>query len=216
MMTNAILVSGIIIIVLGLVILDRCKSIHSELQWLRARFVSKRPSEFGRPINLADELESLAPLYFIPFVDVASEIRRVKATVAKKMDQSVEFWEQLELQEMEAFATKSNAYEKSFTPSTALISAQKLWFIERLKLDQVGEWEALFQTVFLNLIAGKLDITEAKNELERINFTKISMLDIEGKRKAEEFFSSNNSEWSAGKWNKRMELLRELKNPKNS
>lgn len=201
---------GTILLALGLVILDHCREIRSDLKWLRARFFS----DHGRPINLAREFESLSPLYFMPFAEIASEIKRARDAVTVDFERALAYWQDLELQEMEIFLTKKQSIDKRFVTSQAVNLAKRRWLVERLRLDLVNKWEHLFEDVLLGLLSGKSDIADAKHRLECVK--RWALLDIGGFTDRE--FDKNNEDFlksdsypTEEKWKNRIEYLREMK-----
>jgi hypothetical protein len=84
-MSVLLIVLVIIIVAFGFVILDRLNPIRSELKWLKERFISERK----KAINLADELEYLAPLYFQPLTYTAQNLRRLRDYIHKEFESTL-------------------------------------------------------------------------------------------------------------------------------
>lgn len=192
-MSTEFIVMGVIVLGLGLAILNHCRKIRSDLEWLQARFVSER----GRHIDLASEFEKLAPLCFLPLADVANEIRRASDAMAEEFDRTLRYWERLELKELEAFAVTKASYDKPFVPSQDLKGALKRWSVVRHKVNVVSEWESLFRDVFLSLMSGKLNVTDAKQRLKDVK--QLVLFDIDSGRdpEAEKIVEEIFKEWTS-------------------
>ncbi len=204
---------GILILLVGIAILDRCSRILSNLRWLQDRFLSKSPStERVWRLDLAHEFfslkENLAPLFFMPLSHIANDLKKMNDLVDDEFNKKLKKWEDLELKEMEAFSETKPVDDTAFIPSDSLKEALRNWSEQRGVMNIVNNWNNLFREVYLELISGKIKIPEAEEKLEKINsFSLILRRDCS--EEVESIYNERVLSWDAGEWRSRLDFLRE-------
>lgn len=219
-MSFVLIVLGILILLVGIAILDRCRRILSNLRWLQDRFLSKSPStEKVWRLDLAHEFfslkENLAPLFFMPLSHIANDLKKMNDRVEEEFDEALKRWEDLELKEMEAFSETNRADETAFIPSDSLKEALRNWSEQRDIMNIVGNWNNLFSEVYLEMISGKIKISEAEEKLEPVS--SFSLLLRRGRSEEVECIYNEWAalNWDAGNWKSRLDFLRKKKEEDN-
>jgi hypothetical protein len=147
--------------------------------------------------------ERLAPLFFMPLAYQASEIRRFADTVAEDVERALKFWEHIERKEME----ESAAAGIEFVPTENLERALRAWCVEMHKSNIVEQWEKLFKDVYIDLVTGKISLTDAEERVKVVSSFRLVGI-FEHDPEMENIFKDWSSEWSPRKWKKRLDHLR--------
>ncbi len=217
-MSLALLIIGISIVLVGIAILDRCNKIFSILKWLQRQFMGESPHiTIDRHPNLALEFftikEKLTPLFFMPLASIATEINRMYEILNNQFKETLEVWRDIERKEMEAFDATSPPDGKAFIPSDNLKRSLRAWSLERHKANVIEKWTHQFTETYVELLSGKIPLSEAEERVKGINPI---ILNIRDPFKEAKVFNSWASNWEADKWKKRLNHLREMERWKNS
>ena len=208
----ALLIVGISLFLVGIAILDRCNKIISSIQWLQRRFMGEAPPVApDKHPHLALEFftikEKLAPLFFMPLASAAIEIKQMYETVDKQFTETLELWKALEREEMETFSGTNPPDGKVFLPSENLKRALRSWASERHKANLVEKWAYLFTEIYVELLSGKIHLSEAEDRLRRVD---PMILRIRDPIEVGKIFNSWASNWEGDNWKKRLNHLRQM------
>jgi len=151
--------------------------------------------------------EKLTPLFFMPLASAAIEIKRMYEIVDKHFAETLEAWKALEQEEMEVFSGTNPPDGKAFPPSGNLKRALRAWASERHKANLVEKWTYLFTETYVELLSGKIHLSEAEKRLKRVD---PNILRIRDHVEVEKIFNSWASNWEADKWKKRLNHLRQM------
>jgi hypothetical protein len=190
----------------------------SILQCFQRRFRGETPHiTIGRHPHLALEFftikEKLTPLFFIPLASIAIEIKRMYEIVNKQFEETLKVWRDFERKEMEAFAAMNPPDGKAFTPSDNLKRSLRSWSLERHKANVIEKWTYLFTETYVELLSGKITLSEAE---ERLKCVDPIALRIRDHFEVREIFNSLASNWEADRWKKRLNHFRQIEGKKNS
>lgn len=196
MITFILLILNFIIVFAIFSILSHIKKLSSEVEFFRNSFFETKKQLHG--------VVELIPLY-----SVANDLNNSWFLESDDFDKTLKKWEKIELNELENFAATKPEENAQFLPSADLKNALKDWTLSCYKIGLINKWKSLYQTVFCDLMGGKLNLEEAKKKLESVSPFSLSY--IVDSPEAEDIYKDWAKNWNTPEWRKRLDFLHEQK-----
>ena len=189
-----LIVLNIIIVFVIFSILSYIKKISSEIEFFQNSFFKTKKELFGL-------------LEFMPLYGIARDLYRQEQIESDEFDIALRRWGKIELKELENFAAIKPDENAAFVPSDDLKNALRDWSLCCYKIGLINDWKALYQTVYCDLMGGKINLEDAEKKLKTVSPFSLTLTVVSPE--AEDIYNDWAKNWNTPEWKKRLDFIRE-------